>query len=926
MNVSGKIIWKERNKLFPDDGQPNDGFGVSVALDGDTALVGIDGYLFDLEKDPTTRLECPCAKFTVPENEELTGELAAFYTGGDDLGFTVSLIPSHGQIGITQYGSFTYRPDAHFVGNDSFDYKVMYNNDANSSMLCTVDILVERNIVQIAKLLTEDTQENDAFSFSIALKGDTALVGAYLNDENGKDSGAAYVFERDDFGTWTESTMLLAQDRQAGDRFGYSVALDGNTVLIGAYFDDDNGYVSGSAYIFERDGQGPWIETAKLLARDGEENDWFGASVALDGDTALIGADYKGRNASRTGSAYIFERDGTGSWLETARVFPKNGNLFDGFGSSVALDGDIAIVGAPWDDDNGFKSGSVYIFEHDAIGNWVETAKLIPQDGPFGDEFGVSVSLDKGTVLIGAFRDDDNGLESGSAYVFERNGSGTWTETAKLLASDGQAGNLFGNSVALDGDTALIGAHEDFDKGISSGSAYIFERDGSGNWRETAKFLSLDGQENDRFGRSVALDGRTALVGADGHDIKGSAYLFDIPQILNGTSDIFATFWKPLDDFTSPQIDPSRWDIDKSPTANSPLIESGRLVFDNERHANDRDSASTLVHVLQDARGISADLIISPESTFGSDIYSQGGIEIGAENDSMSLYFSLKYDMEEGQNSIGFQWNVSDETSAGDDPNELWEGYDPTGFQIGQSYNLALMIDLDYRLRLFVDGRLFQTSPSIPLLKSVSGFYIASWTNNGRIRGYADNVEILVKTDRAPGVQIPLKFYKGWNLFSVPIAPAEFDKKSFFEGKFMGDIWKFNDGRYQQSEVIEPGRAYWVYLTEGLSVIYHCPEEPSAILLPTYNKGWNLYSPQSPIFTPAEEAGTIWRYSNCRFHAVPKNSILQPGLGYWINLPEFTSLTLGSLKIDTDDDGIPNYWDWITTTDRILMWTLIMMV
>jgi hypothetical protein len=263
-----------------------------------------------------------------------------------------------------------------------------------------------------------------------------------------------------------------------------------------------------------------YTEQAKLTASDGADGDWFGEAVALDGKYALVGAPWDG-------SVYVFKRKGS-SWSEQAKLTASDGADGDWFGGAVALDGKYALVGAPWDDDN---KGSVYVFKRKGK-RWSEPVKIIANDGAQGDRFGTSVALDGDTALVGAYWDDDNGYNSGSAYVFEGSGT-TWSEQAKLTASDGAAGDRFGTSVALDGDTALVGApweggeREGNFKTYDLGAAYVFVRSGT-TWSEQDKLTASDGTSSDDFGISVALDGDTALVGSYGDGDNGDSFLPDL--------------------------------------------------------------------------------------------------------------------------------------------------------------------------------------------------------------------------------------------------------------------------------------------------------------------------------------------------------------------------------------------------------------
>jgi hypothetical protein len=310
-----------------------------------------------------------------------------------------------------------------------------------------------------------------SLGYSVALNDNVALVGApssgYVSDAGiVYASGAVFVFTFDG-NNWIEQQKLTAEDSEAYDYFGWSVALDDNTALIGAVTDDSG---AGAAYVFTFDGS-TWKQVQKLTASDGAADDYFGVSVTLDGDTALIGARRDDDNGSESGSAYVFTLEGS-SWSEKQKLTAADGAEGDWFGYAVALDGFTALVSAQEDDDNGIGSGSAYVFTFDDS-TWTQSRKLTPEDGAEGDVFGRSVALNGGIALIGAAYDDDNGANSGSAYVFTANG--TWPEEAKLLASDGGWGDFFSNqSVALSGTTAIIGAPQHSHEGVRTGAAYIY--------------------------------------------------------------------------------------------------------------------------------------------------------------------------------------------------------------------------------------------------------------------------------------------------------------------------------------------------------------------------------------------------------------------------------------------------------------------
>jgi len=368
---------------------------------------------------------------------------------------------------------------------------------------------------QQAKLLVSDPASDSSFGDSVSISGDTALIGEPYDDNN----GSAYVFTRTGT-TWTQQAKLRASDGAYGYKFGYnSVSIDADTALIGASGFEGTPVNPRVSYVFTRTGT-TWTQQAKLLASDGTPYDWFGYSVSLDGNTALIGAYEDDDNGAMSGSAYIFTCNGT-TWTQQAKLLASDGAASDNFGYSVSLNNDTALIGTRADNDNGHFSGSVYVFIR--TGNtWAQQQKLLASDGAAGDNFGYSVSLSGDTILVGAFGDDDNGNGSGSVYVFTRTGT-IWTQQAKLLASDGTASDNFGNSISLSGDTALIGA---YGNDSYKGSVYVFTRTGT-TWTQQYKLLASDGVEEDRFGDSISLSGSTALIGAHGSDLDtGAGYVF----------------------------------------------------------------------------------------------------------------------------------------------------------------------------------------------------------------------------------------------------------------------------------------------------------------------------------------------------------------------------------------------------------------
>gem|GEM_PF-930337 len=383
--------WQEQEKLLADDGAAGDEFGNSVAISGNTAIVGA-----------------------------------------------------------------AYDNDAGSKSGSAYLYDVVTGN-------------------QLAKLTASDAAADNRFGVSVSVSGDYAIVGSYRDDDKGYWSGSAYIFEKpiDGWVNMTETVKLTASDGATGDLFGNSVSISGDYAIVGAYVDDDNGTDSGSVYIFKRFGES-WVEQQpKLLASDGAAGDLFGYSVSISGSIAIVGAWGNDDAGSYSGSAYLFDMVTGG---QIAKLTASDAAAGDYFGSHVALSGNIAIVGAGRDDNAGSDSGSAYIFEKPIDGwvNMTETAKLTASDAAAEDYFG-SVDISGNIAIVGAHWDDDNGSTSGSAYLFDVSDPCNPIEIDKITASDADAWAYFGTPVAISGNTAIIGAIGDDDNGSLSGSAYVFE-------------------------------------------------------------------------------------------------------------------------------------------------------------------------------------------------------------------------------------------------------------------------------------------------------------------------------------------------------------------------------------------------------------------------------------------------------------------
>ena len=419
---------------------------------------------------------------------------------------------------------------------------------------------------QLLKVVGDDSFPTLSLGRAVALDQGVLVVGTA---RPAPAVSAALVFRHMAL-HWSLETLLTPTDGRREDVFGWSTAVRGATVVVGAPWTINDPEIEGAVYVFERQTESPWLETARLLGapndHDPSRYEYFGWSVALDGPTLAIGAtdDYDD-NGLRKGALYVFERDPNGVWRQADRLLGDGGN----FGASVAIHDGVIVVGAPEDDPLGFSSGSAYVFELDGAGDWIETAKLIPSDHGFLDSFGLSVATDAATILIGAYHAPDGDTAPGAVYVFEPDQgllrdparglpsdtaggppTGQWIEIQKLTPPDGQNSDFFGVSVALDGELALVGAENYELDGTNMGAAFVYQRQPDRLWRLVGLLRADDPQREAEFGRSVALSGNLAVVGAPFHDVvdsdgntqvdAGVAYVFAVgpDRDDNGVMDV----------------------------------------------------------------------------------------------------------------------------------------------------------------------------------------------------------------------------------------------------------------------------------------------------------------------------------------------------------------------------------------------------
>ena len=371
------------------------------------------------------------------------------------------------------------------------------------------------------KIYPKTGDRNDFFGISVSLSENRILIGAEGDDDNGKNSGAAYIFEFNG-NQWEQVAKLKPSDGESQDGFGSAVSLNGNRALISSPGDDDDATSAGAAYIFDFDGLN-WTQTIKLISGEGTDAQNFGRSLSLSNNRALIGAINVFEGGASTGAAFIYDFNGL-NWKQTQRIVANDSEAGDGFGISASLRGDRALIGASGANDG---KGAAYYFEYD--GNfWVQKDKLIPEDDNKFVSMGFSISMQDDYALIGAPYDDDPVQNAGSAYVFKFDGI-SWHQLTKVRNPNPEVNDVFGWSVSLIKNHILIGAHGQSNSNIETGTAYLYSMIGD-NWTQTAKLTSPDLLPNEAVGWSVDLSNDFVAVGASFGRVNnirsGAAYIF----------------------------------------------------------------------------------------------------------------------------------------------------------------------------------------------------------------------------------------------------------------------------------------------------------------------------------------------------------------------------------------------------------------
>lgn len=460
--------------------------------------------------------------------------------------------------------------------------------DGVTSIIYTLDISRDNvaEFAQQAYVKASNPESNDFFGNSVAIYGDLLAVGAYQessaatgiggdeSDNTAPNAGAVYVFARDGAGMWLQQAYIKASNAETDDRFGESIALSGTTLVVGAFGEasaasgidgdetDNSLSQAGAVYVFVSDSNGVWSQQAYLKASNAGSGDQFGLPVALDGDTLVVGArfersaatgidgDQSDNSLPLAGAAYVFARDAQGGWSQQSYLKASNTDGNDLFGGAVAVYGDTVVVGARQEsggstgvdgDDTtntAVNSGAAYIYTRDNVGTWVQQAYVKSSNSEAGDQFGNRVAIFGDTLAVSARfesggnagvngdESDNSASTAGAVYAFIRDASGNWAQQAYIKSSNIEMGDSFGTSLALRGNTLVVGASfedsaavgvngNELDNSVSaSGAVYAFMRDASGIWSQRVFVKASNTGPTDLFGSSVALHAETLASGA----------------------------------------------------------------------------------------------------------------------------------------------------------------------------------------------------------------------------------------------------------------------------------------------------------------------------------------------------------------------------------------------------------------------------
>jgi len=462
---------------------------------------------------------------------------------------------------------------------------------------------------EISKLVASDREAGEEFGNAVDISGNYAVVGDYKDseDENGlntlNNAGSVYIFEKQINGTWIQVQKIVNSDRSSDDEFGYSVAINGDYIVVGARYEDEdeNGMntmsASGSAYIFKRNINGVWNEVQKVVPSQRSIALQWGWDVEIDGNYMSIGTyrdatDETGMNPlNNAGATYMFELNGSGTWLETQKIVASDRTTHEWFAYDIDINGDQMVIGAAGVN----HAGKVYVFNRDISGVWNETQIIFPADIVPGSYFGESVSISGNYMAIGAKQEsedvaDNNTMNNaGAVYVF-KNDNGIWIQHKKIVASDRSSSDYFGVEVAISNRIIVVGAFSapigPNGTGATAGATYIFELSSTNTqWNELEKLVYADNAGADMFGEHVSISGNTVISSAraEDEDVNGINTMSN-----SGSAYIFETCFS-----TAYSISPIACDTYTSPSGNYTWT-SSNTYLDTIQNSNGCDSVITI--------------------------------------------------------------------------------------------------------------------------------------------------------------------------------------------------------------------------------------------------------------------------------------------------------------------------------------------
>ena len=563
INSDSKNDFTEISKIESGNNNNDDNFGYSVSISGNIIVIGAVGediadinagsaYIFDMRPINKPYIyNTPLSPIILDEqfNNKFVYSFDSSSPNGGIINYTLSGLDASSFKFIDNNLSFITTADFENPVdsdiNNSYNLTVTATNIDNISN--TEDITVkidDRYYFDLAKLQASDAQGDDSFGYSVSMSGDYIVVGALSAHRTESDAGSVYLYKKQSDGTIIEIAKLEADDANGSDRFGCSVSIDGDYIVVGAWFgettlNDTNDtvvYNTGSAYLFKINSDSDVTQIAKIQVDDTISGDYFGYKVSMSGDYIAVGAPEQDK---RSGSVYIFQRVSDTNVSQIAKIRSNDIEDYDLFGSALSIDDKYIAIGAKWEDTTTGGAGSAYLFKINSDINVTQIAKFQASDAEASDYFGNSISIDGDYIIVGA---KDEGWY-GSAYLFKRDSDNTndVIQIAKIIDETKKygdpSGDNFGQSVSISGDYIAIGAFYDSTKEAFGGSAYIFKRDSDTQITRLTKIEATTVQANAKFGDSVYIDGDYVIVGSKKEDTvaidSGSVYIFkkDINQV-----------------------------------------------------------------------------------------------------------------------------------------------------------------------------------------------------------------------------------------------------------------------------------------------------------------------------------------------------------------------------------------------------------